>query len=85
VSRGAARRVHGSPTAPAPGWASGRARGEARRPTKELWAAPMTSSNRFFNDVASVCFECLRCFEEMLQPFHMVVAKADLDVAMLKN
>jgi hypothetical protein len=38
-----------------------------------------------FNDVASVCFECLRGFEEMLQPFHMVVAKADLDVAMLKN
>jgi hypothetical protein len=35
-----------------------------------------------FNDVASVCFECLRGFEEMLQPFHLVVAKAYLDVAM---
>jgi hypothetical protein len=35
-----------------------------------------------FNDVASVCFECLRGFEEMLQLFHLVVAKADLDVAM---
>jgi hypothetical protein len=32
---------------PAPNWASGRARGEARRPTKELWAAPMASNNMF--------------------------------------
>jgi hypothetical protein len=36
-----------------------------------------------FNDVASVCFECLRGFEGMLKVFHVVVAKADLDVAML--
>jgi hypothetical protein len=36
-----------------------------------------------FNDVASVCFECLRGFEGMLQVFHVVVAKANLDVAML--
>jgi hypothetical protein len=36
-----------------------------------------------FNDVASVCFECLRGFKGMLQVFHVVVAKADLDAAML--
>jgi hypothetical protein len=37
-----------------------------------------------FNDVlASVCFACLRGFRGMLQVFHVVVAKADLDVAML--
>jgi hypothetical protein len=34
-----------------------------------------------FNDVASVSFECLRGFEGMLQVFHVIVAKADLDVA----
>jgi hypothetical protein len=36
-----------------------------------------------FNDVASVCFACLRGFEGMLQVFHMVVAKTDLDVTVL--
>jgi hypothetical protein len=35
---------------------------------KELWAAPMASSNMFLT---------------MLQVFHLVVAKVDLDVAML--
>jgi hypothetical protein len=36
-----------------------------------------------FNDGASVCFGCLRGFKGMLQVFHVVVAKTDLDVAML--
>jgi hypothetical protein len=46
VSRGADGRVHGSPAAPSRlgKWSS---QGEARRPAKELWAAPMASSNRF--------------------------------------
>jgi hypothetical protein len=46
---------------------------------------PDDEHQQVFNDVANVCFECLRGFEEMLQAFHVVVAKADLDVAMLKN
>jgi hypothetical protein len=33
--------------------------------------------------VARLCFGCSRGFEGMLQVFHVVVAKADLDVAML--
>jgi hypothetical protein len=46
VSQGADGRVHGSPAAPSRlgKWSS---QGEVRRPAKELWAAPMASSNRF--------------------------------------
>jgi hypothetical protein len=39
--------------------------------------------HQVFNDVASICFECLRGFKGMLQVFHVVDAKANLDVAML--
>jgi hypothetical protein len=35
--------------------------------------------------VARLCFGCSRGFEEMLQVFHVDVAKVDLDVAMLQK
>jgi hypothetical protein len=66
MSRGADGRVHGSPAASSR-LGKRSSQGEARRPAKELWAALMASSNRFLT---------------MLQVFHLVVAKADLDVAM---
>jgi hypothetical protein len=31
--------------------------------------------------IASVCFKCFICFRDMLQVFHMDVAKLDRDVA----
>jgi hypothetical protein len=66
MSRGADGRVHGTPAASSR-LGQRSSRGEARPPAKELWAALMASSNRFLT---------------MLQVFHLVVAKSDLDVAM---
>jgi hypothetical protein len=67
---------------PHPDWASSRARAKLAGRRRSFGDAD-GEQQRVFNDGASVCFGCLRGFKGMLQVFHVVVAKTDLDVAML--